>query len=336
MALFKKKSQQPASDPEIYSQEQIDCVEQHIVLNFGAFDNVLHEIVSPDIHVDIAVIPPSEERDFYTLVTVGMGAHKMNVPPELVGRADRAELVFCLPAGWDIQNSDERWYWPLRWMKILARLPISEDSWLGWGHTVPNGGPFADNTALCGMLLLAPGCFGDKAEECVLPSGEIVRFYQLVPLYQEEMDYKVSHDTQALLEVMSTGEFSPVLDITRHNYGEDLPEERPFVISPDKIRPLLKWDRPAGCLATDRILFDGAPVGYLCREEPMPGLPDSGWRFFAGDETDEYLADPQNAGIYDLNTICNYDREIMPYLSAPVGSAFLRDENGAFQPVNGQ
>ena len=27
--------------------------------------------------------PPSEERDYYTLVTMGMGAHRMNVPEEL-------------------------------------------------------------------------------------------------------------------------------------------------------------------------------------------------------------------------------------------------------------
>ena len=45
-------------------------------------------------------------------------------------------------------------------------------------------------------------------------------------------------------------------------------------------------------------------MGYCYREEPDGGW-DSGWRFTAGDESEEYMDDPNNAGIYKLNTICN-------------------------------
>ena len=48
----------------------MEAVEGHIEEYFGEFENVFHEIVSPDIHVDICVVPPSEERDYYTLVTI--------------------------------------------------------------------------------------------------------------------------------------------------------------------------------------------------------------------------------------------------------------------------
>ena len=51
---------------------------------------------------------------------------------------------------------------------------------------------------------------------------------------------------------------------------------------------------------------------------------DSGWRFMAGYESDEYLSNPANMAIYDVNTIANYDPEIIPFLGAPVGSAFER------------
>ena len=44
---------------------------------FGKVENVFHELVSPDIHVDICMVPPPEERDYCTLVTMGMGAHRM-------------------------------------------------------------------------------------------------------------------------------------------------------------------------------------------------------------------------------------------------------------------
>ena len=67
-------SSEEGSEPELYTEEEMSAVEQQIKKTFGEFDHVFHELVSPDIHVDICVVPPSEERDYYTLVTMGMGA----------------------------------------------------------------------------------------------------------------------------------------------------------------------------------------------------------------------------------------------------------------------
>lgn len=77
------------------------------------------------------------------------------------------------------------------------------------------------------------------------------------------------------------------------------------------------------CFATDHITVDGKKVGYMYREEP-DGAVDSGWRFFSGEETQEYVDDPGNTMIYDINTIANYDPAITPYLDSPIGSAFGR------------
>ncbi|MGL4818429.1 MAG: DUF2185 domain-containing protein [Bacilli bacterium] len=86
-----------------------------------------------------------------------------------------------------------------------------------------------------------------------------------------------------------------------------------------------------GCLATDRITVDGCPIGFLYRDEPYQnGRPDTGWRFFAGDETEEYIDDLSHSAVWQLNTICNIDPDIIPYLHAPPGSAFIRDETGNF------
>ena len=78
----------------------------------------------PDIHVDICVVPPSEERDYCTLVTMGMGAHRMNVPEELAEyKLERAELAIALPADWKLDQEsmkDEKWYWPIRLLKVLG------------------------------------------------------------------------------------------------------------------------------------------------------------------------------------------------------------------------
>lgn len=214
------KNGEYAYDPEVYDEEEVEALDAHIEKYFGASENVFHEIVSPDIHVDIYVIEPTPERNFYTLITVGMGAHLMDVPEELDEyKLKRAEMVIYLPADWDIYNGDEAYYWPLRWLKILARLPIKHDTWLGWGHTVPNGGAFADNTLLSGVMLINPEDVEEGAAICELPNGEEVNFYQVIPVYEEEMNYKIEHGAEGLLDKMA--DVSSVVDLNRRNTCAD-------------------------------------------------------------------------------------------------------------------
>lgn len=100
-----------------------------------------------------------------------------------------------------------------------------------------------------------------------------------------------------------------------------------FIIPGDKIERLIGSNE--GCIATDRITVNGCKVGFMYREEPYQnGNPDSGWRFMAGDESDEYMNNPENHSVYQVNTICNYDREIIPLLNSAPGTAYIRDENG--------
>ena len=60
-----------------------------------------------------------------------------------------------------------------------------------------------------------------------------------------------------------------------------------------------------------RVTKEGYKVGYMLREEPTEGNPDSGWRFMAGNEDDEYMDNPDNHHVFALNTICNYDSDII-------------------------
>ena len=192
--------------PEVYTEEEMEAVEGHIQQYFGKFENVFHELSSPDIHVDICVVPPSKERDYYTLITMGMGAHRMNVPEELAEyKLERAELAIALPGNWKLKHEDlknERWYWPIRLLKTLARLPIASDTWLGFGHTMDHEEDFAKGTKLCAAILTGPQDTEDGSEVCILPSGEEVNFYQVIPLYRDELEYKIEHGADALLDKM--------------------------------------------------------------------------------------------------------------------------------------
>jgi len=104
--------------------------------------------------------------------------------------------------------------------------------------------------------------------------------------------------------------------------------EKQFKLSAGQIRSLVTGY--GSCFATDRITVDGERVGYMYREASTDRF-DSGWRFFAGDESQEYVDNPQNLAIYSVNTIVNYDPEITAFLDEPPGSAWARDATGKFQ-----
>lgn len=98
-----------------------------------------------------------------------------------------------------------------------------------------------------------------------------------------------------------------------------------FRIAAGDIRPLIEG--LGYRIATDRIVVDGRKVGRMYRDEPGE-VGDSGWCFFAGDESEAYLAKTENSGVYDVNTIANYDPEIVPLLDSAAPVAFEREGGG--------
>ncbi|SPT71347.1 Predicted O-linked N-acetylglucosamine transferase, SPINDLY family [Anaerobiospirillum thomasii] len=213
---------------ETYSQEEMAQIEEHISKTFGDFEKVMHELISPDIHVDICVVPPSDRRNYYTLITMGMGAHRMNVPEELASyNLERAELAIALPPDWKLDDAslhDEKWYWPVRLLKSMARLPIYSETWLGFGHSLDNEKPFADNTQLCAAMLTGLEDTLDDGEICILSDDLEINFYQVIPLYREEMEYKMTHDADSLLEKMAGISF--IVDPYRKNAIEKSTKEK--------------------------------------------------------------------------------------------------------------
>src|SRR5689334_6791405 len=94
-----------------------------------------------------------------------------------------------------------------------------------------------------------------------------------------------------------------------------------FALSKEQIKPLLP-SKCGGGMASDRIMVDGVPIGYMYRSCESANPVDTGWRFLAGDETPEDLNDVEKCGVYSLNTIANYDSDIIPYLQTPAPCAF--------------
>ena len=103
-----------------------------------------------------------------------------------------------------------------------------------------------------------------------------------------------------------------------------------FKISPEDLEELIP--NIGACMATDKITVEGLPVGFMYREEQMDAL-DNGWRFFSGTEDQDYVDNPNNSGIFNTNTIANYDPAIIPYLDLPEGTELERNEDGTFSAI---
>ena len=99
-----------------------------------------------------------------------------------------------------------------------------------------------------------------------------------------------------------------------------------------KVEKLVDWNEPNGdgCVVSDKITKEGFKVGYMYREKPEEGRPDSGWWFLAGNEDEEYMNDSNNHHIFAVNTICNYDKDIIPYIKAKIGSVYIRVDGNSF------
>jgi hypothetical protein len=104
-----------------------------------------------------------------------------------------------------------------------------------------------------------------------------------------------------------------------------------YHIKAEDIRPLATGR--GGCVATDAITIEGRKIGFMYRDRP-DRPEDSGWRFMVGDEDQDYMDDPDNHGIYDVNIIANYEPLIVPLLDSPAGSVFERlPGTKGFRPV---
>ena len=82
-----------------------------------------------------------------------------------------------------------------------------------------------------------------------------------------------------------------------------------------------------GFVLATRMLVDGRhkKVRYMYREE-VSNPSDSGWRFFCGDEDDEYVNDPDNIAVYDIDSILEIDGSVLPYLGCSADVAFEKGE----------
>jgi hypothetical protein len=206
-------------------EDSLEAISDHIEAHIGKIELVFHEIMSDTVHIDVLHVKPTADRPFHRLITSGMSDLPMQVPAE-VSASPYAELILTLPADWPVSEAafkDECHYWPVDLLKYLARFPHKYDSWLAWGHTMPNGDPaepYADNTQLNGIMLLSSVYTPEAFDTLTISPEKIITFLSPVLLYPEEMDLKLVQGTDALLDHFSKFGITDCLDLNRRNVAK--------------------------------------------------------------------------------------------------------------------
>ncbi len=216
---------EPAPFAPPQGEEFIEEISEHIERHLGAISTVFHEVISDTVHIDVHIVPPNQDFAGVRLITSGMSDLPMAVPEGLEGLRF-AELMLTLPADWKLDQEsfeDETWYWPVRLLKTLARLPHKHDTWLGFGHTVPNGDPeepYAPGVPFTGAIILPPVTTPPEFSHLSIPDAKDIQFYSVVPLYPEEMALKLRKGSDELLDRFDRHGVNDAISLSRKNVAK--------------------------------------------------------------------------------------------------------------------
>ncbi len=207
----------------MFDEVAYDAIDAHLRRHIGKSETVWHEIVSPDIHVDVILFPPARKRPFWVLSTVGMSYREMTVPEDLADREFwlRAEMMVALPEDWfsegdlDLSSVGEAKYYPIRRLKELARYPHNAATSLMASHTLRFGETLGPGTDMNSVVIWWP-TYMDEGDDIVeLPDGRTVNLYSIIPIYEAERQYAIANGTDALLDRLGEAGVTSLFDPDR-------------------------------------------------------------------------------------------------------------------------
>lgn len=154
-----------------------------------------------------------------------MGVRKMATPTEFRNR-ERIELALCLPEDWpDLKSDDVEKGGTGPGARIitnlqeLARIPFEYNTWLGDGHTIPNGDPAEPMTPgsrlVCALIDRPRRIANPDFRYMTLENGKPIAFLSVVFLAEEEMKYKLRHGMMKLRKKLDAGKVDELLRLRR-------------------------------------------------------------------------------------------------------------------------
>jgi len=176
-------------------------------------------------HVSMETLPLVPRVDVHTYFRTGPNSVRVCT----LATAGMSDLAMNIPAGADVPRRVELIFYcsepsaeyieTLRW---LAHFPHDQKTWIGSGHTVPNGNPpapFWGSSGLDTILFLPTIVKLDRTlPDVLILDGEPVHFLWVAPLTTPECNLKLAKGTDAILDLFGRNHHPHVFDPGRASY----------------------------------------------------------------------------------------------------------------------
>jgi hypothetical protein len=210
---YTEHASSPIGLPDMATIELSMKREEVYLRRFGEASQVSHEFIPLIPHIDVMeYYRASKDGRVCVLVTSGMSDLPMNVPAEAEAPR-RTELIFYC-------TEPNKQY--IKTMHALAHFPHNQKTWIGEGHTIPNGNPpepLWGTLNLDTIFLMPPIVIKDlKLEEELVLDGDGVRFLWVVPLSTAECNLKLEKGANAILDLFRKHQHSHVFTGDRRSY----------------------------------------------------------------------------------------------------------------------
>lgn len=167
-----------------------------------------------DLYID--VIMPNKNRNYITLVTVGMSEVPM---AETADGQKFAELVMKLPSDWDVSESgllNSTKNWPFRMMLKTAHLAHKfKNKYVDETTVIPSGNPndavlyFNGQTEFSSVML----CKSDDILPLKVDDDMTIDFYTLIPITEKENEIVKKLGSIAVKKMLPKGD---IVDLERN------------------------------------------------------------------------------------------------------------------------
>lgn len=182
--------------------------ERHYTKEFGPLtEPILHSTDEKPLHIDVYQFPPSDRRPYWTLITGGMSDKRQNVPGDAPG--------FVSPRTEILLYAREPKDWMFHVLKCLAEMPFTQDTFLHWWHSVPNGMPMTPQRSHLTNFLFLPPYLEPESLDALRIDEEKVDVLWLVPITDSEFDYAVQRGPRELEAKLREKGLDPAIDENR-------------------------------------------------------------------------------------------------------------------------
>ncbi len=138
------------------------------------------------------------------VMTNGLSNYTMPVSEKWKGR-QHTELFFALPTYWDLEDvQNTNFSWPFDWIFRLESFVRERNTWFGPGHTIPTSTPpiAISNTMKQDHFIFLDPIYLESALAPLEIDNKTVHFLATVPIFADELDYKMGRGTHQLVKKM--------------------------------------------------------------------------------------------------------------------------------------